>query len=237
MTVLLLCLLESCQITCQWTVALFTVFCFTITWKVEEVFCITVGKSKDFTSLCNFERHGGKATTCNWKKSIQYKKQPIGDFLQDCISPTSSKHCCCFVVCGWLSSGVSPLVDCLVFLSSSMGAFSTDLTPASSSVCLSIPQLLLVFVVILLPFYINSDSLPVAPFSMCAPSASPSPIGSPGGMSCVLCSKAAKTVAALRQHINSFHISRGCILPLTFFQCFDCFICSNSFFLSICLFH
>ena len=43
----------------------------------------------------------------------------------------------------------------------------------------------------------NVDSLLVTPFSICSPLASPSLNGSPGGMSCVLCGKAVKTVAAL----------------------------------------
>ena len=74
----------------------------------------------------------------------------------------------------------------------------------------------------------NVDSLLVTPSSICSPSASPSLDGSPGGMSCVLCGKAVKSVAALWQHINSVHICRGCFPPLTFFQHFDHFICSSS---------
>ena len=54
--------------------------------------CITAGKSKDLISPCEFERRGGKAATRNWKKSIQYKQQPIGDFLQNCISSTTLLH-------------------------------------------------------------------------------------------------------------------------------------------------
>ena len=108
-----------------------------------------------------------------------------------------------------------------------MSASSTGHTPASSSTRLFIP-LSSVSVHSDSASLLNSDSLPVAPSSVCTPSASPSPDGSPGGMSCVLCGKAVKTVAALWQHINSVHISRGCFPPLTFFQHFDRFICSNS---------
>ena len=75
--------------------------------------CITVGKSKDFISPCEFERCDGIAATRNWKKSIQYKKQPIGDFLQDCVSSTTGKCCCHFALSGSLSSNVSPPVACL----------------------------------------------------------------------------------------------------------------------------
>ena len=74
----------------------------------------------------------------------------------------------------------------------------------------------------------NDDSLLLTSSSICAPLASPTLDGSPGGMPCVLCGDAAKTVAALWQRINSVHISRGCFPPLTFFQHFDRFICSNS---------
>ena len=101
---------------------------------------ITVGKSKDFVSPCEFERHG--FATRNWKKSIQYKKQPIGDFLQDCISSTTGKRCCRFVLFGSLSSSVSPPVACLASQGSPrpMGASSTGRTPTSSSACLFIPS-------------------------------------------------------------------------------------------------
>ena len=44
---------------------------------------------------------------------------------------------------------------------------------------------------------------------------------------CALCGKVVATIAALWQHVNSTHISRGCIPPLSFFQRFDCLICSN----------
>ena len=185
--------------------------------------CITVGKSKDFISPCEFERRGGKTATHNWKKSIQYKQQPIGDFLQDCVSSTTGKRCCRFV----LSSIVSPPVACLASRGSPVSASPTGRPPASSSTRIFIPSSS-VSVHSDSASLLNSDSLPVAPSSVYIPSASPNPNGSPGGMSCVLCGKAVKTVAALWQHINSVHISRGCFPPLTFFQHFDCFICSNS---------
>ena len=111
--------------------------------------CITVGKSKDFISPCKFERRGGKAATCNWKKSIQYKQYPIGDFLQDCISSTTGKCCCRFVLSGLLSSSVSPPVACLASRGSPVSASPTGRTPASSSTRLFIPHLLSVFIVIL----------------------------------------------------------------------------------------
>ena len=186
-----------------------------------------MGKSKDFITPCEFERGGGKAATRNWKKSIQYKQQPIGDFLQDCISSTTGKRCCRFVSSGLLSSSVSPPVACLAFRGSPANASPTGCTPTSSSMHLFIPSSS-VSVHSDSVSLLNSDSLPVAPSSVCTPSASPSPDGSPDGMSCVLCDKAVKTVAALWQHINSVHISRGCFPPLAFFQHFDHFICSSS---------
>ena len=162
--------------------------------------CITVRKSKNFIFPCEFECRGGKAATRNWKKSIQYKKQPIGDFLQDCISSTTGKRCCHFVLSGLLSSNVSPPVVCFGFPRLPMGISSTGCTHASSSMCLFIPSSS-VSVHSDSAFLLNSDSLPVAPSSICTP-LTPSPDGSPCGMSCVLCGKAVKTVAALWQHIN-----------------------------------
>ena len=73
----------------------------------------------------------------------------------------------------------------------------------------------------------NDDSLPVTPSSICTPLASPSLDGSPGGISCVLCGKAVKTVAALWQHINLVYISRGCFPPLLSFNILIV-LCSNS---------
>ena len=81
---------------------------------------------------------------------------------------------------------------------------------------------------------INDDSLPVTPSSICTLLASPSLDGSPGGISCVLCGKAVKTVAALWQHINSVHISRGYFLPLLSFNILIIFFVP--LFLSICFF-
>ena len=96
--------------------------------------CITVGKSKNFISLCEFEHHGGKAATRNWNKFIQCNKQPIGDFLQEYIG----KCCSQLVLSGSLPYSVSSLVACLASRGSPMGASSTGRTPASSSTCLFI---------------------------------------------------------------------------------------------------
>ena len=110
--------------------------------------CITVGKSKDFISPCEFERRGGKAATRNWKKSIQYGQQPIEDFLQDCVSSTTGKRCCRFV----LSSSLSPPVACLTSRGSPVSASPTGRTHASSSTRYLSPHVLSVFIVILPPF-------------------------------------------------------------------------------------
>ena len=128
---------------------------------------------------------------------------------------------------GLLSSSVLPSVACLASQGSPVCASPTGRTPASSSTRLFIPSSS-VSVHSDSASLLNSDSLPVTPSSACTPLASPSPYGSPGCMSCVLCGKAVKTVAALWQHINSVHNYRGCFPPLTFFQHFDHFICSNS---------
>ena len=87
--------------------------------------CITVGKSKDFISPCEF----------------------IRDFLQDCILSTTGKHCCRFV----LSSSVSPPVACLASQGSPVSASPTGRTPPSSFTHLC-PHLLSVFIVILPSF-------------------------------------------------------------------------------------
>ena len=63
--------------------------------------------------------------------------------------------------------------------------------------------------------------------SVHTPLASSSRNGSCDVAPCALCGKVVATIAALWQHVNSTHISRGCIPPLSFFQRFDCLICSN----------
>ena len=184
--------------------------------------CIRVGKTKDLISPCEFERRGGKVATRNWKRSIHCDGKPIGDFLLDSIS-SAGKRCCRFVLCSDL---LSPCVPSSVTSSGLPDPVVNDLVTASMSSCAGSPT-----------SSISADADRYAPLcdgaalpsnrSVHTPLASSSRNGSCDVASCALCGKVVATIAALWQHVNSTHISRGCIPPLSFFQRFDRLICSN----------
>ena len=130
----------------------------------------------------------------------------------DSTSPTTGKRCCYVLPFDMLPPCVSSPPSCMAPPDSSVGASTTAPIPVSSSVHLSTPS-----------SSVSVDNcfhycLFVAPSSVCTPSVSPTSDDSSGGVPCALCSKATKPVVALRHHINSVHISRGCILPLSFFN-------------------
>ena len=184
--------------------------------------CIRVGKTKDLIFPCEFERHGGKVSTGNWKRSIHCDGKPIGDFLLDSIS-SAGKRCCRFVL---YSDLLSPCVLSSVTSPGLPDPVVNDLVTASMSSCAGSPT-----------SSISADADRCAPLcdgaaspsnrSVHTPLASSSRNGSCDVASCALCGKAVATIAALWQHVNSTHISRGCIPPLSFFQRFDRLICSN----------
>ena len=184
--------------------------------------CIRVGKTKDLISPCEFERRGGKVATRNWKRSIHCDGKPIGDFLLDSIS-SAGKRCCRFVLCSDL---LSPCVLSSVTSSGLPDPVVNDFVTASMSSCAGSPT-----------SSISADADRYAPLcdgaalpsnrSVHTPLASSSRNGSCDVASCALCGKVVATIAALWQHVNSTHISRGCIPPLSFFQRFDRLICSN----------
>ena len=184
--------------------------------------CIRVGKTKDLISPCEFERRGGKVATRNWKRSIHCDGKPIGDFLLDSIS-SAGKRCCRFVLCSDL---LSPCVPSSVTSSGLPDPVVNNLVTASMSSCAGSPT-----------SSISADADRYAPLcdgaalpsnrSVHTPLASSGRNGSCDVASCALCGKVVATIAALWQHVNSTHISRGCIPPLSFFQRFDRLICSN----------
>ena len=65
--------------------------------------CITVGKSKDFISPCEFEHRGGKAATRNWKKSnsnpLEISYRTVYRLLQVNVVVVLCRLVCCHLAC------------------------------------------------------------------------------------------------------------------------------------------